>query len=139
MSEQETVGPPPMPTINLNGTAGAVLCAEWDTAYHALEAALGALTAATLHGRDFQTHPVKAAYALATASHAKRLRMLILVRDEVQAICVNLHNQMAEREDRAFHAHLHARAGCKTCGGSGIVYVGDIQQRIDCPDCKEGA
>lgn len=94
--------PPPMPRINLNGTDGNVLCREWQAAYDTLEAAIAALQDATLHGRDFQTHPVPSAYALAVASHHKRLRLLALVRDELLEIVLDLQRQLDERD---FYIH----------------------------------
>jgi len=100
---------PPMPIINLNGTDGTTLLSEWVIARNAVEAALNAAAAVTLHGRDFQTHSLKAAFNIAAEHHAKRLRMLVLVRDEIEAICLNLQNQLEEREDRGFHERQAAR------------------------------
>jgi hypothetical protein len=42
-----------IPTVHLNGTAGADLKREYHAAYKAIDAAIDALGAATSNGRDF--------------------------------------------------------------------------------------
>jgi len=54
------------PTVHLNGTAGADLQREYHAAYKAIDAAMDALGAATLNGRDFYVQG-PAAYSQARA------------------------------------------------------------------------
>jgi hypothetical protein len=44
---------PHIPTVHLNGTNGEALRSEYEKAYYAIQAAIDALSDATLNGRDF--------------------------------------------------------------------------------------
>jgi hypothetical protein len=55
-----------IPTVHLNGTSGADLEREYHAAYKAIDAAMDALGAATLNGRDFYVQG-PAAYSQARA------------------------------------------------------------------------
>lgn len=44
---------PHIPTVHLNGTNAETLRSEYEKAYYAIQAAIDALSEATLNGRDF--------------------------------------------------------------------------------------
>ena len=91
------------PRIHMNGTDGGVLGDEYLDALGAVDAAIKAVGAITVHGRDY--------YVLATATgpdpsviayreHASRLARLLTVRDELTAIAENIAEQNDERMKR---------------------------------------
>jgi hypothetical protein len=77
-----------IPTIHLNGTGAKTLSSELETAYRALCAAIDAVQAITVHGRDYylqnpadgSTH---GAYTEARDEMDARLLALYGVRDEL--------------------------------------------------------
>ena len=80
------------PRINLNGTDGGVLADEYMAGITAVDAAIKAVQAITVHGRDY--HVISStATPDAIAEHWARLRLLEQVREELMAIAVNIAEQ----------------------------------------------
>lgn len=86
------------PRINLNGTDGKVLLAEYRTAYETLATAIHEVEAITVHGRDYQTAPdYPMAQLRARDEHHERIRKLRGVMEELAEIAINLNDQLMER------------------------------------------
>jgi hypothetical protein len=87
------------PRINLNGTHGPQLLAEYVVAMDAVQSAIDAVKAITCHGRDY--YPIsKEAAATAFAEHQQRLVALEKVRSELLAIALNISAQVDARTAR---------------------------------------
>ena len=84
---------PVVPTIHLNGTSGKDLKAEYYAAYEAIEAAVEALAAATLNGRDFYVQSADAYYQ-AREQRAEAFDKLRQVSDYVEGMLVGIIDQM---------------------------------------------
>jgi len=78
-----------LPTININGTDRADLLALYMRARKALDAAAGALSEASPHGRDYQTQE-PGALLQAQREHADRMTAIRKVRAEIEAIAEHI-------------------------------------------------
>jgi hypothetical protein len=83
------------PQIHSNGTSGKVLLEEHQTALTAINAAIDAVRDATCHGRDYYTISPSAAET-AFAEKQARLVALKKIKDELEAIVINIYNQTAK-------------------------------------------
>jgi hypothetical protein len=82
--------------IHLNGTAGEDLHAEYRIAVMAVDVAIQALQAVTVHARDYYPKG-ESCYRHAAAEHRIRLTKLQTVYDELTEIQINLGDQLRER------------------------------------------
>jgi hypothetical protein len=83
---------PIVPTIHLNGTSGQDLKAEYYAAFEAIEAAVEALAAATLHARDYYVQSADAYYQ-AREQRAEAFDKLRQVSDYVEGMLVGIIDQ----------------------------------------------
>jgi hypothetical protein len=83
---------PTAPVVNINGTSAKNLLEEYRAAGHALRTAIEAVSAMTVHGRDFQTAP-EGLYQKARAEQVERLRKLQDVLKEVEAMHMAVYEQ----------------------------------------------
>ena len=83
---------PIVPTIHLNGTNGEELKAEYYAAHKAIDAAVEALAAATLNGRDFYPQGADAYYE-AREQRAEAFDKLRQVSDYVEGMLVGIIDQ----------------------------------------------
>jgi hypothetical protein len=87
------------PRINLNGTHGPQLLAEYMLAMDAVQTAIDFTKAITCHGRDY--YPISSeAASTAFAQHAARIAALEKVRSELLAIALNISAQVDARTAR---------------------------------------
>jgi hypothetical protein len=86
-----------LPTIHLNGTAGADLQDQITDAMLALHTAIKALQAAGPNGRDYYVQQDVTAFAQAQQQHWDRLAKLEAVQVDLVAIAESIHAQMTER------------------------------------------
>ena len=77
------------PTIHLNGTSRESLTKEYQTATDALRAAINALAAITINGRDYYPQG-DAAFQVAVNRRAEMLNTLCNLRTEVEAVVETL-------------------------------------------------
>jgi hypothetical protein len=94
------------PEININGTDADDLITAYSTAHLALGAAHIAMSAATPHGRDYQTHQYpQAAYSNARNDHVEMMMQVAAARDAMFNIMMNLMDQRDERNERRQRSH----------------------------------
>jgi hypothetical protein len=79
------------PTIHLNGTSRDELLRQLTTAGGALRKAIGALSDAAPHGRDYYPQG-SSAITKATAEHVSRLSRLQSVYEELEALAEHVAN-----------------------------------------------
>lgn len=77
------------PTIHLNGTSRESLTEEYQTATDALRAAINALAAITINGRDYYPQGASA-FQIANNRRAEMLNTLCNLRSEVEAVVETL-------------------------------------------------
>jgi len=87
-----------LPRIHLNGTSGHVLAEEYGTALTMLDQAIEALSAVTVHGRDYYPISPRAAM-VAMDEHMARLKKLRQVQAELALIYGHIFRQLSEREE----------------------------------------
>jgi hypothetical protein len=87
------------PRLNLNGTDGATLLDEYVRAIAAVQDAIAAVQAVTCHGRDYYIISSEAASA-AFAEHNARLAALGKVHRQLEAIALNISEQLDARTAR---------------------------------------
>jgi hypothetical protein len=77
------------PTVHLNGTSRETLTTEYETALHAVQAALAAVRAITVNARDYY---VQGPHAFETADleHFARLQRLEATEAELTEILIHL-------------------------------------------------
>jgi hypothetical protein len=80
------------PVIHLNGTSKAELLKGYTDALNALDAAMVALAAVTVHGRDYYVIGSDAA-SIAFEEHNARRQALQNVHAELEAIAINISDQ----------------------------------------------
>lgn len=86
-----------VPLVHLNGTSGEALLEQYRDAAAAVRAAIDALIEASPHGRDY--YPLEGeALKEATTEHLARLATLCKVRDELEAIALNVYRQIDVRD-----------------------------------------
>lgn len=78
-----------LPVINLNGTERDDLLKDYMAARKALQCAVAALSAASPHGRDYQTMPAGSFY-VAQQEHADRIVKVRSVLAEIDTIAEHL-------------------------------------------------
>lgn len=83
------------PQIHSNGTSGKVLLDEYQTALDAINSAIDKVRDVTCHGRDYYTISSSAAET-AFAEKLKRLQSLKEIKDELEAIVIDIYNQNAK-------------------------------------------
>ena len=91
---------PQAPIININGSSADRLIAECKNAERALFDATEAVSAMTVHGRDFQTAP-DGAYERMVKEHRERLAKLSAVYGEIRSLRVQIHAQAVARRRAA--------------------------------------
>jgi len=88
-----------LPTIHLNGTSADSLKEGWERAYAALNAARGALCAASPNMRDFYVQKnAEENFARAKDQHFNRLQKLEDIEKELVSLCEGVDAQVSERE-----------------------------------------
>jgi hypothetical protein len=80
------------PQININGQDGMTLLRQYDTAMSAVVAAIEALQAIDVHGRDYQTLDSEA-YSNAREQHRERLWSLEAINNDLTAIALDIFKQ----------------------------------------------
>lgn len=80
------------PLIHSNGTSAQTLNAEYKIAIRAVQAAIDALDAVTVHDRDYYPLGAGAAYRASSEHHARRQK-LIAVKVELEDIWQNIVDQ----------------------------------------------
>lgn len=78
-----------LPQININGTERSDLLEDYMAARRALQRAVEALSAASPHGRDYQTCPAGAFY-VAQQEHADRLVKVRQVMAEIETLAEHI-------------------------------------------------
>ena len=81
------------PTLHLNGTGKITLREEYAEAYDAIDKAIDALAAATLHGRDYYPQP-EGAYYRARSERDAALEQLRQARRYAGEMLVGICDQM---------------------------------------------
>lgn len=76
------------PTVNLNGTSRQSLFDQYYGALQAVQAAIVALMAIEVHGRDYPNHTEP--WSVARKEHVTRIAQLRRVEDDLQAVCEHL-------------------------------------------------
>lgn len=87
-----------IPTIHLNGTAGAALLDQYTAAAEAMRKAIDALCDAGPNARDYYVQGPDVALA-AQREHEARLASLKLVRNELAAIAEGVQDQIDAKEE----------------------------------------
>lgn len=82
------------PKINLNGTSGQELLDQATNAADAICEAFQALQRMAPNGRDYQTAPA-GAYAQARTEHNSRLSRLDDIKNELEALALDIRGQMS--------------------------------------------
>lgn len=85
---------PLVPTIHLNGTGAKTLREEYEKAYYAIQAAIDALSEATLNGRDFYPQGDNAFYE-ARDQRKEAFSCLFAARDYAGKIVEGINDQTA--------------------------------------------
>jgi hypothetical protein len=89
-----------LPLIHLNGTDGHTLAEEYCDALEAIDKAIDALRALTVHARDY--YPLGSlAAGMAFEEHGARLDKLETIRAELSLVYASIFEQLSEREERA--------------------------------------
>lgn len=84
-----------LPVINMNGSDGAALLAQYITAQKAVATAMNAIRAIDCHGRDYQTITTpRNAGLTAREEHEERLRKLSTVHYELELISRSVERQL---------------------------------------------
>jgi hypothetical protein len=73
------------PTVHLNGSSKDLLLRQYQEAFEALDAAIGALQMARPHGRDYYIQDNRA-FHVAIEQHRERLKALETVRTELREL-----------------------------------------------------
>ncbi len=81
------------PRIHMNGTSGPELLKQYVAAVEAVQAAIHAVRAIEVHGRDYYTINSEAA-STAHHEHLVRIGKLDGVREELERIAVDVHDQI---------------------------------------------
>lgn len=85
------------PQVNLNGTSGDALLAQYRDTLDKLRVALQSMCENCPHGRDYQTLP-NGAHDTALSEHRVRVARVQLVYEEIETLAIGVCDQVVQRE-----------------------------------------
>ena len=81
------------PIIHMNGTGKTTLSAEYTAAHQAVKAALEAVAAVTVHGRDYYVKNDGMTYENARQTRADMIAQLDQIAQQIQAVRMEISDQ----------------------------------------------
>lgn len=86
-----------IPTVHLNGTSATELLNQLRDAFTAVRQATEKLSKAAPHGRDYYVQNNDRAYALAREQHEQRVKALVDIANDLEAIAIGVQDQAIDR------------------------------------------